>query len=645
MSIRKLLLITALLAGSSAAANPPPETRAEDAVNAVSGNWADAASVEQSFSTPLTAGADFQTFDGVNAFAKPISCLASDAFLEVFFAPSGSGDLSPVTVRQDTDFDGTFDLAQTLPAPVSGVCANGVISCAPGTWTGCQGFAWAAGPSNALTLAPAPLADLAGCYCVNNSCGSGLGVLNEAAILSDLAGGMAGALQAQDARYAVSTVGRTPFQITLSGQSTTSCRADPALPQTAYASDPASLTTDAFSAASSDPLHAKVAAIPSGADVTLTRHACTIERSVTRLDDLASAVQLTPAHQIRTSVVSPSRIDILVGDPSRNSLRNNCDGHVFETTLQIADPSSVTSIILSELHVDDNVQLTIDGVYVYSYPTSWTGPGRPPGSCERATDYVVSPGVDLTSYFADGAPHVLRFRLSVGGRGQLFARISVTGDACSAVQTITDGCGAFAGAPSCRLVEETVDGVQTFRNGGRTGLTPLSAPRTFSSASCSVTLNEPFWLRERDYECEAQGPGAAAPDLTRIKYIYDNSTISSWADQYTAADGSVVTTSGALNPPDPVAVVDCEASCKVRQSYLNSQVGGAGVAAGAQTDPNDIQYAYHACRAGVCPIGPGETLVTDCGCIDAFPEAMVMMQTMRLGGMDMICTTNTPQPF
>jgi hypothetical protein len=63
-----------------------------------------------------------------------------------------------------------------------------------------------------------------------------------------------------------------------------------------------------------------------------------------------------------------------------------------------------------------------------------------------------------------------------------------------------------------------------------------------------------------------------------------------------------------------------------------------------QNAPQGWDTYYHACtvnNAGgnACPLGPGEEIVSDCGCLDDFPEAVVMMQTVRLGGADMICTS------
>ncbi|MFX7808420.1 hypothetical protein ABTK09_19525, partial [Acinetobacter baumannii] len=68
-----------------------------------------------------------------------------------------------------------------------------------------------------------------------------------------------------------------------------------------------------------------------------------------------------------------------------------------------------------------------------------------------------------------------------------------------------------------------------------------------------------------------------------------------------------------------------------------------GVVASQQNNPTGFDTFYHVCdAANVCPAGPGEEVVSACGCLDDFPEAVVMMQTVRLGGADMTCTSNRP---
>jgi hypothetical protein len=58
-----------------------------------------------------------------------------------------------------------------------------------------------------------------------------------------------------------------------------------------------------------------------------------------------------------------------------------------------------------------------------------------------------------------------------------------------------------------------------------------------------------------------------------------------------------------------------------------------------QNVPTGYDTFFHACTSdNQCPMGPGEELVSACGCLDDFPEAVVMMQTVRLAGSDMVCT-------
>jgi hypothetical protein len=43
----------------------------------------------------------------------------------------------------------------------------------------------------------------------------------------------------------------------------------------------------------------------------------------------------------------------------------------------------------------------------------------------------------------------------------------------------------------------------------------------------------------------------------------------------------------------------------------------------------------------VCPAGDGEEIITDCQCVNEFAEAAAIMQTLRLGAQDMICSDGT----
>ena len=91
------------------------------------------------------------------------------------------------------------------------------------------------------------------------------------------------------------------------------------------------------------------------------------------------------------------------------------------------------------------------------------------------------------------------------------------------------------------------------------------------------------------------------------------------------------------------SVPTCEALCKTRAPKANTDAAPAGVVGAQQTNPTGFDTFYHVCKrddsgANVCPVGPGETIISPCGCLDDFPEAVVMMQTVRLAGADLVCT-------
>lgn len=108
------------------------------------------------------------------------------------------------------------------------------------------------------------------------------------------------------------------------------------------------------------------------------------------------------------------------------------------------------------------------------------------------------------------------------------------------------------------------------------------------------------------------------------------------------ADGGYDLSSRPFALPERGSVPACEPVCKTRAPKANDGVAVDGVVGSKQNAPTGWDTFYHACTTGggsdVCPAGPGEEIVSACGCLDDFPEAVVMMQTVRLGGADLVCT-------
>jgi hypothetical protein len=123
--------------------------------------------------------------------------------VEILAQPPSTGDLGTLTISRDKDLDGHFDEALSVPQPVSGICANGIIACDAGTWNNCHTYRWTVGSGNDLKLAEVDLTSLAACYCINASCGSNLAWTNLATVLKDIGGGVVGALTTADPRIAV----------------------------------------------------------------------------------------------------------------------------------------------------------------------------------------------------------------------------------------------------------------------------------------------------------------------------------------------------------------------------------------------------------------------------------------------------------
>ena len=128
--------------------------------------------------------------------------------------------------------------------------------------------------------------------------------------------------------------------------------------------------------------------------------------------------------------------------------------------------------------------------------------------------------------------------------------------------------------------------------------------------------------------------------MSRGAYIIDHSTETMLADRTLASDGTVTTTTRPFALPDRGSVPACEPICKTRAPKANSEVAIDGVVGAKQNDPAGWDIFYHACTGDKqCPTGPSEEIVSACGCLDDFPEAVAMMQTVRLAGADLVCTS------
>ncbi|MGI9377308.1 MAG: hypothetical protein ACR2PC_14650 [Tsuneonella suprasediminis] len=638
-----LLVLNALL--PVAASAQTLEERARAAAEASRAKTSDSDVIQENYLTPGLAGQAITTVDNSQTFNPNLACQQTATLLELIAQPAGTGDIGTLSIARDKDLDGSVDQTLTLPMPVSGICANGVVSCQPGTWNQCKSFQWDVGAGGVLKLTEVDLTDLAGCYCVNNSCGSNLVWGNMASVLKDLGGGVIGALTTADPRVGVAQAVIDGPAIRYTGAQSTACSPDPALPQTAYRASPASIQGDAVSVATSNGVFQALKGSAAGVGKAEQIRACTVKREVMLNAVTANDVIVRTSGGYASYSYTPETVSFLMGSPSDDSLSGgSCRFYDFRMTLDVGDPDRLVSAQLSQYLFDDWIQVRIDGALVLADPGGWTGTGLPPGKCERGRTWYGYPNLDLKPYLTKGA-HEVWVRVAVGGEGEVSARIDATLDLnCNPTEQVVDLCAGYAADANCQLADESVDGVDTFRNGVATGLAPLPQVRLFQSGACSLNLARPWFERDRRYRCLIDTGSMPAPDLSRGAYIIDHSTETLLADRVKTSDGGYAASSRAFTLPDRGSVPACEPICKTRAPKSNAEAAVDGVVGAKQNSPTGWDTFYHACKkdpsgSDVCPVGDGETLVSACGCLDDFPEAVVMMQTVRLGGADMICTS------
>jgi len=620
------------------------EDRARAAATATQQRTGSSDALRGNYLTPGLSGEAISTIDQSRTFTPAIACQKTTSLLEVLIQPGGTGDITSITLLQDTNLDGSLDRSGTISRPISGICANGVVSCEPGTWTQCHFLAWTADAGRALSLAEVAMPELAGCYCVNNSCGANLVWGNLDDVLKDLGGGMIGALTTSDPRVGVAQAQVNGPLIRYVGAEATACADETTIAQVSYRANPATIQADAANASTGSSIFQSLAASGTGAGKAQQMRSCAIKREVMIADpSIEDVISRTSGgySEVRTGT---GAIDFLMGSPADDSLKGgSCTLFDFRMTLHVSQASRITAARLVRYFADDWVQFRIDGALLGSGPSPWTTTGLPPGKCEKKATYQASPNLDIISYLTEG-DHEVWLRAAVADGGEAFAQLHVEVDEnCTLAERVVDQCAGYAAQSQCTLSSEAVDGVETFRNAVATGLRPLPQTRTFGADRCAMSITRDFFNRERQYACVTDTAAMTAPDLSRGAYIIDHSTETLLADRTRAADGSIVSTTRAFQLPDRGTVAACEPVCKTRAPAASTAATPTGVTGALLNEPAGWDTFYHSCSAqNVCPLGSGEEIVSDCGCLDDFPEAVVMMQSVRLAGADMVCTSSAP---
>ncbi|MCP3922734.1 MAG: hypothetical protein GY714_09140 [Desulfobacterales bacterium] len=185
--------------------------------NEISNQFSSPDKINEKIFNPLSGSGELKTVDGSKKGAVKIQAPSSKSFLKVSAFNTATGDIS-IIVNQDIDLDGKFDFEYHVPSLVSGVCANGFVSCTPGTFTNEKFYKWKIVDKKTSTEQVTELKEMSGCYCVNNSCNSKLFTNNIQRILRDVAGGLVSVIQKDNPQLAISSTENDSVSITFFGQ-------------------------------------------------------------------------------------------------------------------------------------------------------------------------------------------------------------------------------------------------------------------------------------------------------------------------------------------------------------------------------------------------------------------------------------------
>ena len=150
-------LCLAMLSGATAAPFDPQQA-AKDAQAPVKAAGGTPAAMNSNMVQPITNNTvPLKNFDNTTSFNAALGCPSTKSFMEIFVGVTPTGDLSPVILSQDATYSGALTTSYTLPYIVSGICANGVISCDAGTWSNCNYYQWVSTPQTCCSSTPPPL--------------------------------------------------------------------------------------------------------------------------------------------------------------------------------------------------------------------------------------------------------------------------------------------------------------------------------------------------------------------------------------------------------------------------------------------------------------------------------------------------------
>lgn len=642
--------------------------------------------VNRNLSAPLVRGTQITSPSGHTKFdAKSLQASGQPLMRVSAFLNMPTGDLTGITVEQDLDFNGSLETATVFPQNASGrliaaVCSNGYVQCSPGTYANCQYRKWQAEANGRLGVAVAGAIEsgatqgvvnaLSGCFCFNNHCSkqNNSAIINLSGIVSDVAGGIAGAVL--DARkdlaitsiqssnlgtvtyYGIKTDSTTGGKTSL--MSAEQAAAMPTLPSTdivqiqnLYKDSPHTIAAAGESVKQSqtgDPksLFSKVSgALEQQASQTIS---CTNQRgSSLQLKTYTQTIEeglggggkkLCTDHYLRTILSRDAQGRFAIGwrDVGANGIYGmNCGTVPFNETLgtqgYLAGIVTVTPPPESA-----GYKITTASAYMNVWGDGCSsGDGSLVWHEGLAVPLVGSTGAIC---YGDGAQRpYYSFRLVVEYQSQ------------DLVEEETMGCQQYENNPDCRLQQDLWDGRPVHLNFMPTGFQMYQICKDMAGPVRSTRQCRDWWKQERVYICKNDAAYDFSGIQQRAKEIQNSARMPTDTTLACSDKGSALN----FQVPPKDGDTACQQVCKTKAPLRASVVTTVGPRSEKQmdsaTEKDNWKIFYKECESTpsgtfACPVDTsiGEVVVTNCMCGTEFGEAFGALSAINRAAKDTVCS-------
>ncbi len=604
--------------------------------------------IQTNMSNPMVGGNQMTTLDGKKSFNGRVSCPSTLQFLAVTILPSSTGDLGMVLVQQDTTLSGSYNYSYNAPVRASGICANGIISCDAGTWNNCNYYQWTVNSSNQSSLAQVPaIQQLAGCYCINNSCGiSAMTDLN--IILHDLGTGVANAIQGNNPQYVITGSKVQDTTVSYYGQQASNCQMATSsgsgnLAQ--YAGNPSSMDSAAQSSIASqqsDPhsYYSLINQVSQNTQGPANVSQCTILN-----DAISSTTQTATTNPISFTFYATADNQFNLYLDGALILSGANWAHAYSTTMNINPGNHTLTINATDTgggywgilfaaknNGDGTWPVVSDASWspvTYNFGTVGVGPwGVPSGWPSAPAQWIWGSGYPTTVTTKSLNAVLMVYQETMDN------------------SVITDNCVNYENNSQCQLKDEVVDGVQTYQNFNPTGLAPLPSCKSITGQTQVFNVCHNWWTKTRTYVCSSGGSYDFSDIKTRMTSIQstakDGGSVLTFTDMRKDSSGNWITENDSitLTPRDAAS---CQHACKIKRPATNTQAGIAGNASQFQTTISSYSVIYAQCDSNdTCPTQAGDIVDINCQCINDFAEAATVLSALGEAGKDMICSSGTP---